>query len=119
VAEEVMAELGGDHPLVPVAAPGERVADEGLGGVVAVTLGGVDEVDAEVGGAVDDPVRLALREVLRPLPAELPRPQPDDRDAQVGAAEPAVFHGGRIWRRRAVVPSSPCSGERSDFRFEI
>jgi hypothetical protein len=43
---EVVAELGRDHPVVSV--PLDRLADERLGLVVAVALGGVNQVDAEV-----------------------------------------------------------------------
>jgi hypothetical protein len=45
------AELGGEHDVVPAALDG--AADQFLVGVGAVDLGGVDEVDAQLQGAVD------------------------------------------------------------------
>ena len=52
------AELGGQHHLVPAA--GDRLADQPLVGERAVHVGGVEEGDAEVQGAVDGPFGLLL-----------------------------------------------------------
>jgi hypothetical protein len=46
---ELVAELGGHQPVLPVVADGG--ADERLGQVVAVAFGGVDQVDAEASGS--------------------------------------------------------------------
>lgn len=54
----------------------DRGADQRLGEVVAVALGGIDEVDAQLAGPPHDPVDLDLRELLAPLPTELPSAQP-------------------------------------------
>ena len=53
-----VAELGGEHDLV--AAVLDRPADELLVGERAVHVGGVEEVDAEVEGAVDRGDRLGV-----------------------------------------------------------
>jgi hypothetical protein len=92
VPVELVAELRRDHPLVPAA--GDRAADQRLGQVVAVALGRVDEVDPEVGRPGEHGGDLVLGEVLAPLAAELPGADADDRHAEVGRSEPAVFHGG-------------------------
>jgi hypothetical protein len=91
VAVELVAELGGDDPLVAVA--GDGVADEGFARVIAVTLGGIDEVQAGVARGVEDGVDLRLGELFAPFAAELPRANADHGDVQVGLAEAAVFHG--------------------------
>ena len=45
---EVMAELGGDDPCIPL--PFDRLADQRLRQMVAIALGPVDQVDAEILG---------------------------------------------------------------------
>jgi hypothetical protein len=62
-AVEVVAELGGDDPTGAVAT-GEVIADEYFGEVVAVTFGGVDEVDAALRSGVEDGIDLGLGSVL-------------------------------------------------------
>ena len=57
-AWEIEPELRGEHDLVAAALDGP--ADELLVGVRAVDLGGVDEGDAEVEGAVDGADRLGV-----------------------------------------------------------
>ena len=64
--------------------------------VVAVALRGVEEVDAELAGAVQDGAHLGHGVVAAPLAAELLGADPDDGDGQVGGAEAAVFHGGLL-----------------------
>src|SRR5215208_985148 len=92
----MMAELGGDDPLAPPAPAGQIVPDKSLRRVVAVALGRVDQVDAKLAGAVEHGVGLGLAKVLAPLPAELPRAQANDGNAEAGRAEPAVFHAESI-----------------------
>src|ERR1039458_8755051 len=58
-AIEVMAELGGHEPERAVMAA-EVVSDQALGKVVAVALGGVDQVDAEIARLIENGVRLGL-----------------------------------------------------------
>jgi hypothetical protein len=89
---EVMAELGRYDPARAVA-PREVIADQTLGEVVAITLGGVNEVDATVRRSVEDGVGLGLREIAAPLAAELPRAQSDDGHAKAGLAESSITHG--------------------------
>jgi hypothetical protein len=64
----------------------------GLGEVVAVALGGVDQVDAKSPSLSQQLVDLVLGEALAPLAAKLPDPNPDDRHRQSRLAQPAVPH---------------------------
>jgi hypothetical protein len=48
--------------------------------VVAVALGGVDQVHAELARASEQPVHLRLGEAPPPLTTQLPGPHPDHRD---------------------------------------
>jgi len=74
------AELGGNDDLVT--SSGQCTAEQLLVEVRAVDLRGVDEVDAEIEGPVQDAARFGSRVVgavaplLRP---ELPRAEPDHR----------------------------------------
>ena len=70
-----MAELGGDHPVVPPLADGG--ADERLGQVIAVALSGVDQVHPQLVGAAQELVHLRLGEASSPFAAPLPGPNPD------------------------------------------
>ena len=47
--------------------------------MIAVALGGIDQVHAQLTRPAHQPVDLVLREVLSPLAAELPSAQPDHR----------------------------------------
>ena len=67
-------------------------ADERLGSVVAVTLGGVDQIDAELAGAIEHRIDVGLGEVFSPFAAELPGANSDDGDDEVGFSESAVLH---------------------------
>src|ERR1039458_1073191 len=88
-AIEVMAELGGHEPERAVVAA-EVIADQALGKVVAVALGGVDQVDAEIARLIENGVRLGLGKGAAPLSAILPGAEADDRDPQAGAAEISI-----------------------------
>ena len=92
---EVMAELGGDDPARAVVAA-EVIADQALGEVVAVAFGGVDEVDAQFGGLVEDGVHLGLGEVAAPFAAELPGADADDGHSQARAAKKSIAHGANL-----------------------
>src|SRR5438874_522690 len=85
-----MPELGGDDPLLAVAR--DRIADKRFGRVIAVALGGGDEVDANLARSVEDGVDFGLGEILPPLPPELPGADPDDGKVEVGLAEATVSH---------------------------
>ena len=76
VAGVPVAELGGDVPLVAAALDG--LADEPFGDVVAVALGGVEEVDAEFAAALQDGAHLVDLVVAPPLAPELPGADSDD-----------------------------------------
>jgi len=98
---ELVAELGGDHPVVSLLA--DRLADERFGQVVAVALGGVHQVDTQVSCPPQQPVELLLGEALSPFAAELPGPDPDDRDLRPVLPSLRYF---------IVVPSDPRFGHR-------
>ena len=53
-------ELGGEDDLVALAGLRERLAHDLFGLPVGVDVGGVDEVDAGVDSAVDDPDRVVV-----------------------------------------------------------
>src|SRR5208283_3459150 len=88
---EMVAEFCGDDPAGTVVA-GEVIADEFFGGVIAVAFGGVDEVDAGVGGGVEDGVGLILGKDAAPFTAQLPGAHPDDGQTQSSFAKNAVAH---------------------------
>jgi hypothetical protein len=77
---ELVAELGGDHPLVALLVDG--AADERLGQVVAVAFGGVEQVGAKLPSPPQQLVDLLLGEAPPPLAAKLPGANADDRDPQ-------------------------------------
>ena len=73
-----------------VAATLQRAADDLLG---AVDLRGVDEVDAEVEGAVHDRDRLGLGRAVRLTePAVTTAAQPGDRHLEAGAPQRDLLH---------------------------
>src|SRR4051812_30410550 len=90
--------LGGQDVRAAVVAA-QRPADDPLGVAAAVHVGGVEEVDAELVGAVD--ARLS-RGVLDVPAVGQPRPQRDLGDLHAGGAEAAVVHGARHYRAMAV-----------------
>ena len=81
-------ELRGQHDVV--AAPGEGLADDPFRLALGVDVGGVDEVDAGIQGAVDDADGVGL--VLVSPRAEHHRPQAQRADRDAGPAEHSVLH---------------------------
>ena len=81
-------ELGGEDVGIARAA-GERLAEEGLGGAAAVDVGGVDEVDADLEGAIEAGAR-GLR--LDADAVGQPRPERDFGDLEIAGAELPVSH---------------------------
>src|SRR5258708_2887167 len=81
-AVEVMAEFRPDNPILAIAA--NRAANQSLGKVIAITLGGVDQIDARLAATVEQRIHLGLREVFSPFATELPGADPDDRYFQPG-----------------------------------
>ena len=77
---ELVAELGGDHPVVALLVDG--APDERLGQVVAIALGGVHQVDPKLATPPEQLVDFLLGEAPAPLAAELPGANTDDRDPQ-------------------------------------
>src|SRR5204863_2921426 len=88
-----------DHrALASTLAPGEPAPDDRLGeaAAVAVDVGGVEEVDAEVEGSVHDPVTLVLlglRAASGLLHAEVHGAEAERADPEAGTAEQSVVHG--------------------------
>jgi len=82
---EAVAKLGRHNPARPVVAA-EVIADQAFGEVIPVTLGGVEEVDAERARLIEDGVRVGLGESAAPLAAKLPGAQANDRHPQPRAA---------------------------------
>src|SRR6185369_11009461 len=81
--------LGGEDD--PLAAVLDRLADDDFGFAVGVAVGGVDEVEPGVEGAVDDPDALF---VVRVAPgAEHHRAEAERRDFETGLTEVAGVHG--------------------------
>src|ERR1035437_1507513 len=101
---EAVAELGGDDPLRAVV-PAQVITDQALGKVVPVALSGVDEVDAELRGLIENGVRVGLGKRAAPLAAKLPGTDADDRYPQPCAAENSVTHAESLLQ-------NPVSGTR-------
>ena len=81
-------ELGGEDVGI-ARAIGERLAKEDLGGAAAVDIGGVDEVDAEIEGAIEAGAR---RIGLDADAIGEPGAERDFRNFEIACAELAVFH---------------------------
>ena len=78
-----------DDGLVPAAA--QRLADEPVIMTLAVARRGVEEVHAEIEGAMNGGNRLGI--VSRTIDAgHAVAAQPNDRDHQIGVAEFAALH---------------------------
>ena len=85
----VAVELGGQEDVVAAALAGlQRLADDLLGLAAGVDVGGVDDVDAGVEGAVDDRDRLVVVGVAPR--AEHHRAEGQRADLDAGAAERSV-----------------------------
>ncbi len=84
VAVKLMAKLGGKHPLL--ALPAQVLADQRFGVVIAVAFGGIDQIDAQLFGALQDRISHLLGELHPPLAAVLPRSDANHRHFDAGAA---------------------------------
>src|SRR5207244_7971683 len=85
------AALGGDHHVLPADSGPQRLREHTLGRAEAVALGGVEEVDAEVEGAVDG--RGGGVDVdSAPLTAEGPGPEAQSREVKIGGSEANDVH---------------------------
>ncbi|MDZ7801159.1 MAG: hypothetical protein U5K81_10250 [Trueperaceae bacterium] len=103
VAQVAVPEFGGDVPVLASAL--DRLADQAFGDVVAVAFRGVEEVDAEFAGAVQDVSHLGHLVVAAPFAPELPGADSDDGDGQSGRAQTSVLHGGLLFPGRAMMGS--------------
>ena len=102
--------LGGQHHLVAAAGLGEPAPDDLLGAaampLTAVAVGGVEEVDARVEGAVHDGVRVLFRGVR----AEVHGAEHDARDEKAGTTEVGVLHGVLQLTAPPPYPRPACGG---------
>jgi len=73
----------------------EELADETLRSAVAIDVGGVEERDAGLDGALEHLPRLLLAH-LAPVGAELPATQADDGDGKVGATQDTCLHAAHV-----------------------
>src|SRR5919198_1291189 len=86
--------LGGDHDVISAAF--QRLADDLLGLALAVPVGGVDEVDAEIECLVDDPRALAVIGVGHL--SEHHRAKTVRADHDPSPAQWAIAHAGLLFR---------------------
>jgi hypothetical protein len=90
-------ELGGKHDIV--AAPtGERLAHDLLRLAARVHVGCVDEVDARIERAVDDPDRLVVV-------ALAPRPEHHRAEAERAHVHAGVREGAQLHRAHTLAPT--------------
>ncbi len=101
-----MAELGGEHDLVPAALQDLSQGEFGRA-LAAVGLGGVEERDALVNGGVDDrPGLLDIETAAEVIAAEAYY-----RDEQAGVTQGSIAHGSASYARR---PAGSLSGNDYD-----
>lgn len=86
-----MPELCSHDPLAPISF--DCIPDKRFRGVVAVTFSGVDQINAEVAGLVENTIDCWLSEADTPLSAVLPGANANNRYAKIGFSEGAVVHG--------------------------
>jgi len=94
VLTERQTDLRGEHDVV-AAAVGQGLADDRLRLPGRVEVGRVDEVDAGVERAVDDPDRVVVVTVAERAEHHRAEAQLTDRDA--GASQWPIVHGGSSW----------------------
>ena len=93
LAGDVAVHLRREHDLLaPAAALREPAADDLLGLAAAVAVGGVEEVDPALEGAVHDREAVGLAR-LRP---EVHRAEAQRAHEQASTSEMAVVHGGTL-----------------------
>ena len=91
LAGAVAAKLGGQDPLVAAAL--DRFADHRFGEMVRAVAGGaVDQIEAQLRGAVKNALDLFVRKFLAPVAAVLPGSEADRGDTQAGLTKNAIFH---------------------------
>lgn len=71
--------------------------------MVAVALGGIDQIDTQLSTLGKNIVDLRLAETFAPVIAELPGTDADSGYLQVGFAESAVFHARTPKRRKTLL----------------
>src|SRR5205085_6119546 len=80
--------LGGDHELLARQVP-DGGAQSALGGAAHVDVGGVEQVDAELEGAMDDAGALGF---VHRAAVGGPRSERDFRNLETAATEGAMIH---------------------------
>src|ERR1051325_781695 len=96
VVVEVVAELRADDE---VAALGEERLQHRFAAAIAVGVGGVDVVDAEVEAGTDQVAGLLVGVVAPPPGGEGPSSEAELRNAEVGAVKVAIAHRGIVAKR--------------------
>jgi len=95
--------VGEDRALPPLPSAGEPAAHDGLGAaLVAVDVGGVEEVDAVVVGGVHDRVGVGFVGLL----TEVHGAEAEPRDLQTGTTEVGVLHVSTLPPTRPSVQPS-------------
>ena len=89
---EVVADLGAEDDVVALALEG--LGHDLLVGAGAVLVCGVEEVDSEVQGLVDEVDGLLFVDVAPPVADEGPCAEATFGDGEVGVGDGAVFHTG-------------------------
>ena len=112
VGRALVAELGGEHDLV--AAAGDGAADQLLVGERAVHVGGVEEGDAEVEGAVDGvDARRPRRRCRRTPTSPCSRGRGPRRSVRCRRRSCRAHGWAGCWWWRPFLESASTSGERN------
>src|SRR5207237_1964313 len=99
VVVEVVAELRADDEVGPF---GEERLEHRLAAAVAVGVGGVDVVDAEVEAGADQVAGLLVGVVAPPAGGDGPGPEAELGNTKISAVEVAVAHG--VHRSKKLSP---------------
>jgi len=85
-----VAKFGGDNPVT--ALPGNRIAYQGFGNMVAITLRRINKIDAQFAAAFEQGIGFRLCEIFTPAATQLPGPYADNGDIELSFAEATVLH---------------------------
>src|SRR5207237_3513025 len=102
VVVEVVAELRADDEVGPL---GEKRFEHRLAAAVAVGVGGVDVVDAEVEAGADQVAGLLVGVVAPPTGGDSPSPEAELGNAEIGAVESSVAHGAHRSKKISPEPA--------------
>jgi hypothetical protein len=93
VVLEIPVELGGDDELVAQVLGGEEFAERCFGIPLALSVGGIDEIEAVIERGAERLVPVIERDIAPELGRKLPAPETDARDIEIGLTELSVLHG--------------------------